>query len=400
MPVSNAKKPLPTSVKPMRQMRFLFVLTCSLVVVAIFSVVMLSHDILDPPSQTLRNETSAIAATTPGSSTQRGTLTDWSRIKPCAKALIFTGARQGSTWFIDSIEKCSYSHIDPTTEHRLFARDVFRRTELWKHFGEPHLDGTNMTAHDALHYVARNTSVKIFPSVFWRRRDDIITMLKHRHEFRLAVLVLRRDVNAAWLSWLKAMASNNWAGAATSTNILRNSTADSTAAQGKPEGQTVREDAKGYNHELARDLFERAQQVHPTASISKSRYDDHYRYFIESRRSYDRGVERLLRDLNVPYDVMDYGKLHNVPAILARNNRCWIPNCNFRKREQREAFQALKELETQSLSGAAHVTNYADTSSADLSGTKNISHDRVQTMETSAEKEAGAGKDVNDAINL
>lgn len=199
----------------------------------------------------------------------------------CENGLIFTGARQGSTWLIDSFEKCMYSSSASPVSGLSFSRDVFRRTELWKHFGEPHLDGTNLTARDALRYITHNTSVKIFPSVFWRRRNDITYMLKRRADYNLTVIVLRRDVQAAWKSWVRARENDVWNGA--SSNEVR--------------GGGVNESLKSY--------------------------------FEQSRLRYDRGVDMLLGKLDVQFDLFDYDVVRKLRSVVATNNGCVIRNCNF-----------------------------------------------------------------------
>lgn len=201
-------------------------------------------------------------------------------LPPCKNAVIFTGARQGSTWFVDSIENCAYSTVAHGDGARQFAKDVFKKTELWKHFGEKALDGVDMTAYGALDYIVSNTSIKIFPSVFWRRRPDIMTILNERKLYNLTVLVLRRDVEAAWDSWVRAESSNVWNGAVKTANVT-------------------------FDESL-------------------------HRYFVESRGRYDVGVEKLLNENGVEYDVFDYDKAKNMKTLVARNNGCMILNCNFR----------------------------------------------------------------------
>lgn len=198
----------------------------------------------------------------------------------CSNAIVFTGARQGSTWFINSLERCSFADApSANTSQPRFADDSFKRTELWKHFGEPALDGTNLSATDAVHYIVHNNSVKIFPSVFWRRRDDIAQMLRMRREHNLTVLVLRRDVHAAWDSWRRANRSGVWNGS--------------------------------------------VKQVH-------DEYDPQlHEYFLASRERYDRGVENFLHKEQVPYDVFDYDQVKGQPYVIAKNNHCYIANCNF-----------------------------------------------------------------------
>lgn len=202
----------------------------------------------------------------------------------CARALIITGARQGSTWFIDSVEQCRYSSAGEGTGERLYADDVFKRTELWKHFGEPALDGTTLDADAALMYIEHNSSVKIFPSVYYRRKKDVVHMLRNRKKHGFSVFVLRRDVDASWDSWVRAETSQVWNG-----------------AKKEPEG--------GFN-----------QTLH-----------DMHEYFLESRKRYDSNVDGLLNGFNFEYDVFDYDQIKTKKIIYAERNQCYIENCNYRQ---------------------------------------------------------------------
>lgn len=144
-----------------------------------------------------------------------------------------------------------------------------------------------MSYMNALEYITHNSSVKIFPSVFWRRRNDIVGMLERRDVFKLTVLVLRRDVEAAWDSWKRAEESGKWNGS------------------GREGNQTF------------------------NASL--------YGYFVESRKRYDEGVETLLDGLGVMYDVFDYDEVRKRPYIVAERNGCYVRNCNFGVSEYRVA---------------------------------------------------------------
>lgn len=274
-----------------------------------------------------------------GSPTLRGTSVDLTHAAECQNAVIFTGARQGSTWFIDSIQHCMYSRVDPESGHRLFHPDVFRKTEIWKHFGEPQLDGTHLTAQDALNYVVHNTSIKIFPSVFWRRRHDVAEILRHRQKYNLTILVLRRDVEATWHSWLRAQRSNVWNVAssnATSTDTQSTSVSNDADDFDLPAGLNFRE----LEHEKQRLM----------SNLSPEEYRERYGRFSDSRKRFDKGVEQLLREHQVSYDVFDYDIAREMPVAIARNNRCIIRNCNFDQKQQQDALRKMSRWEAEEFS--------------------------------------------------
>lgn len=293
-----------------------------------------SHSVL-VPQQNL-DSSSLVRA---GSPTLRGTNVDLTHATECQNSVIFTGARQGSTWFIDSIERCAYSRVDPQSGRRLFHPDVFKKTEIWKHFGEPQLDGTDLSAQDALHYVVHNTSIKIFPSVFWRRRQDVTEILQNRQKYKLTILVLRRDVEATWHSWLRAQRSNVWNVAssnATSNVTLHTDVSNDADDFDLPAGLDSRE----LEHEKQRLI----------SNWSPEEYRQRFTRFSDSRKRFDKGVEQLLREQQISYDVFDYDTAREMPVVIARNNRCIIRNCNFDREQQRAAMGKMSRWEAQEFS--------------------------------------------------
>lgn len=202
-----------------------------------------------------------------------------SNLKPCNHTILFSGARQGSTWFINSIDKCKYSlnrQHERQDEHQLFVSDVFRKTEIWHQFGK------QMDANDTLQYVLRNNSIKIMPVSFRDHVSEVRSLLKRSKSLGIHVLVLRRDFEATWISYINAVTSNVWNG--------------STRKSMK---------AKVENHEQSREQFEKF------------------------RREYDRQVNKMLEETDVNYDLFDYDTVKDTEIIVAENNRCYIRNCNF-----------------------------------------------------------------------
>lgn len=195
----------------------------------------------------------------------------------CGRAILFSGARQGSTWFIDSIEHCAYSSPQDREFHwNKYVPHVFKSTELWKHFGE------HMDKHDALEYIVSNSSVKIFPSVFWKRRNDLRYLLNQAKSLGIHVFVLRRDVEHTWKSWSIAQVHEVWNG--------------------------VKVNATG------KEL---------------DKYEQQYNYFKDSRKRYDDAVDRMLKEEHVTYDLFEFDKVKDQHIIIASNNGCVIRNCNF-----------------------------------------------------------------------
>lgn len=290
------------------------------------------------PSTTSRQEFSSFLSKE-GSPTRRGTSVDLSKARECERAVIFTGARQGSTWFIDSIQHCAYSTVDGQTGRRLFHPDVFRKTEIWKHFGEPGLDGTNITVPDALEYIVHNTSIKIFPSVFWRRRHDVARILQSRHEYQLSILVLRRDVEDTWHSWLHAQRSHVWNAASTNTTLSPSNSMHVSTDADEFEFPGIL-DPREMEHERQRQI----------ANWSPQEYRERFSRFQESRKRFDKGVEQMLRENRVSYDIFDYDTVREMPIVLARNNRCFIRNCNFDNDAQLEALRKLRQWEAEEFS--------------------------------------------------
>lgn len=278
----------------------------------------------------------------------------------CRNTIVFSGARQGSTWFVNSIEKCAYTTSISTSITGTYNDNVFDKTELWKHFGEPDIDGTSLSATDALKYIVSNSSIKIFPSVFYRRKKDIAFMLSKRKKFDVSVTILRRNVHAAWKSWLKARGSKVWRasngncnegpGSREEEDDDVNTTKTSNTATATKTGKYVQNHTNGDKQEkekqmememdisiqgeeegegYLRKLYKIGNEEDPNNTTLDNGYDEYRKYFFESRQRYDAAVEKLLKENQVPFDIFDYDEIRHQPIILARNNKCWIANCNF-----------------------------------------------------------------------
>lgn len=197
---------------------------------------------------------------------------------------MFTGARQGSTWFIDSLERCKYSRN--ASEDAPYVDDVFKRTEVWKHFGEAQHDSGYMDADSVLQYIRANGSVKVFPSAFWRRRKEIEEVVRRRAEENIGLAVLRRDTGKTWRSLKTAEEKGVWNG-------------------------------NGEQRDWAQE-------------------GDEWEYFEGSRQRYEEGVRVLLEKVGVSVDndvdVLDFDDVKHSEWILLQKAGCVVRNCNYERR--------------------------------------------------------------------
>lgn len=193
----------------------------------------------------------------------------------------------------------------------------------------------------------------------------------------VSILILKRDAKAAWESLLLARATRMWIGGhrqrwnaerkeqgqekaagGNKNSIIFNmkiengdGANDATAAineksssspsisssettyrqkQGKEESEKDKE-----LRLLYKTIIERNGGSGNARFTSVQDYSRHYRYFVESKERYDEAVENVLKELQIPYDVLDYDMIRYMPVVAAHNNRCWISNCNFNIDEQR-----------------------------------------------------------------
>lgn len=196
--------------------------------------------------------------------------------KRCSHIVLFSAARHGSTWFIDSVEGCTFTRGNSGTYGSLNAQ-----TEIWNS-GQ---DGIvlNMSVEDAVHYVAHNMSLKFFPSPMKFRQDDAAAVIHGAHQHNIPFVMLTRKPESAFKSLLVARETNVW-------NSVSNRSPESV--------------------ELPLEDKE----------------------FIVYRKSISRHFEsarNILESKGIPYDVFDYDVVKTVPWIILPKSLCYIRNCNF-----------------------------------------------------------------------
>jgi len=189
----------------------------------------------------------------------------------CGHSVLFSSMRHGSTWLMNSIEHCQFSD-------GLSYGDANKHTELWRHGASWPL--SDVTVSEASEYAEINCSLKIFPFAF---KKDVRSFIEDIIRRGLPILVLQRDPAAVFESLKVARESGKW-------NKVRL----------PDKSRTVEVNATSLQAEKARLA----------------------RYFTKSFT--------LLKDLGAPkVDAFMFEDIHELEYIVARNNGCYIHNCNF-----------------------------------------------------------------------
>lgn len=202
----------------------------------------------------------------------------------CRHVVLFSSARHGSTWFIDSVEKCRYSRSQERLPSEPFAPDVFKATEPWKHVHSPIY---NLSGADTARYVRDNSSVKVFSSTMALNKQGVVELTQEGATLGLPFVILRREPKATYQSLRVAKHSGIWNGNR------------ETAGVDKSEAQ-----------ELGND-------------------DGFAKYKATIKRHYE-GIEAMLADAGVDWaDTIDYDEVKDEKYIRLENNDCYVRNCNF-----------------------------------------------------------------------
>lgn len=237
------------------------------------------------------------------------------QLQPCTNAILFSAQRSGSTWMIDNLENCRYTQITP--EGKKFRGDTFIRTELWHQFGNPEIHSKNVSVSDALRYIVLNSSVKIFPSVWNRSRDDVVSLVRAQNQSQLTILVLRRDHLAVIKSY-QNIGKTMWNGLYPTNYFTQeeNETSD---------GRQLDDDAPGPRSAPDRPVHPQIQKI------------------VGDYSTFERDVEEFLgKEDGVRYDVLNYEDVRYEPAIMLDGNRCVIRNCNYNNSEYEKAVRRLR----------------------------------------------------------
>lgn len=203
--------------------------------------------------------------------------------RKCPHVVLFSSARHGSTWFIDSVERCRFSRSGERKEDEPFATSVFRETEPWKHVRS---ELYNMTGGDVARYVVKNSSIKVFSSTLDANPQGVRNLIRTGAEMGLPFVILRRKPEETYRSLRVAKESGVWNGVGNVTLSL---------------GDVMKEDGfLKYQNGLQR-------------------------YYGE--------IERLLREGGVTtIDSVDYDDIRQLKYIRLQRNDCYVRNCNFEER--------------------------------------------------------------------
>lgn len=202
-------------------------------------------------------------------------------IQLCSHILLFSSARHGSTWFIDSADNCRYSMSAP--EDKPFSNTVFLMTEPWKHEKSSF---ANMSGIEVADHVRKNASVKIFSSTLANFRPRVEELLESAgRSMDIPVVILRRDPRSTFSSFQLASETKNWNTRKDSEKVIKIDHDKEKAFQG-------------------------------------------YKAYLER---YFADVQNLIAEKNVTRaDIIDYDDIKDLEYIKLKNNDCYIRNCNFR----------------------------------------------------------------------
>ncbi|CDF37077.1 unnamed protein product [Chondrus crispus] len=224
------------------------------------------------------------------------------RLPLCPHILLFSAARHGSTWFIDSAERCKYSsnplRSNPNRgDHIIYSRDINKNSELW----HPGREGPllNISAEDVAEYVRTTGSVKVFPIAMEKSEQAVRIILESikrkdiEQHVITPVVILTRRLDDAHNSLLNAKESGVW-------NKL-------PSARDGVEGVTKRTEV--------------------------SEEDQYFRQYRRKRLEYFQDVRTLVRDVDVVSAEFDYDDVKGMKNIEIQDAGCYISNCNFERME-------------------------------------------------------------------
>lgn len=210
----------------------------------------------------------------------------------CPHVILFTQARHGSSWLLDSVERCRFSRTEQV-EPGIFGKRVYLDTELWHVYDESKSGRLHSLSPDeVIEYVQRNCSVKIFPPAL-KSKGHLIRQLMRAGRGLVPFLILTRDLKDAYLSYKEAKRSGNWARVRRQNQL----------------GQVKK------NH----------MRLH-----SKAKNETEYHEFAQWTSAFFRDIRSLLAEEQVPFDEYDYDVVKEQRWLFVKGFNCYIRSCNFR----------------------------------------------------------------------
>jgi len=194
----------------------------------------------------------------------------------CERMIVFSAPRHGSTWLIDCIGRCKYSDGKTYGHTNFYA-------ETWN----PGLVGPlqDIGMEDAVKYVERNGSIKLFPMSFRRKPGGPEFVITKASKRGIPVVILTRNESDSFQSWKYAKETADWI---------------QVRPEGNPGNKTVDEN------------------------------DESFKSFSSNLKSYFEKVRLLLQEAGATIvDEFAYEEIKDQEFIVAKNSGCYIHNCNF-----------------------------------------------------------------------
>lgn len=207
----------------------------------------------------------------------------------CSHTILISQARHGTTWLLDSVERCRFSRKEQV-EEGIYGKRVYLDTELWHVYDKAAL--YNISAQEAVNYVMNNCSVKIFPTAL-EKLDRFKALVKGGRDLHVPIVVLRRNLTDAFWSYRRAEQSGVWA-------HVNQGGAEAAENMGATQ-QNMNDPATG-------------------RALAKWRRESNV-YFAR--------VNQLLEKLEVPVDELWYENVTHAKWLYLHSGSCWVRSCNY-----------------------------------------------------------------------
>lgn len=235
------------------------------------SIEKLAESLPDEEENTKKNVDANEASTSPPADMEQ-----------CGRTILFTGPRHGSTWFLDCVENCSFSIAN---NGESFG-DLNFVSELWNN-GQPG-PIVNISVDNAIKYVQHNLSVKLFPTPFRKRNDQVMQLVQASYQNGIKMVLLTRKPEAASKSFAIAKDGGIWNANSMGKQTSNNDSVKIDLPDGQREG------------------------------------------FINMIKNHYKLVDQKLTEYRIPYDTLDYDDIKLQKYIILPNNRCYVRSCNYR----------------------------------------------------------------------